>query len=322
MNVTLTRPILQVNEYYPFGMEMAENGYENVLESENKYKYNGKELQDDLDLDWYDYGARMYDASIGRFMVTDRFSEKYYDFSPYQYGASNPVLYVDVNGDSLNVALIQRYDEANGTNYLQQITNNLTAQTGLTYTVTTGGQLVYQTDSNGNPLVATTTDAAGNTVQAGSQEARDIMTDAISNSTTAFTRITTGRSNAPVGGTLININPNQITTMMSGAQNVDPNTMGMGMTFMHEILHSAVGGGLTDPLSGSGLGPTGAVVDRMNIVRSEMNSQGYNYGQRTSYEGVTFSPTGTPAYLPFDANSLNNLRRGLVPSTTSKYLQY
>ena len=72
MNVTLTRPILQVNEYYPFGMEMAERGerkemirwiilgssqiagysYENVLEPENKYKYNGKELQDDLDLDW------------------------------------------------------------------------------------------------------------------------------------------------------------------------------------------------------------------------------------------------------------------------------
>jgi RHS repeat-associated protein len=104
MNVTLTRPILQVNEYYPFGMEMAENGYENVLESENRYKYNGKELQDDLDLNWYDYGARMYDAAIGRFMVTDRFSEKYYDFAPYQYAANNPVLLIDVNGDSIYIS--------------------------------------------------------------------------------------------------------------------------------------------------------------------------------------------------------------------------
>jgi hypothetical protein len=257
-----------------------------------------------------------------RFMAIDRFAEKYYDMAPYQYAANNPILFIDVNGDSINVALIQRYDAANGTNYLQQITNDLTAQTGLTYTVTASGQMVYQTDASGNPVVATTTDAAGNTVQVGSQEARTIMTDAISNTTTAYSRITTGRSSAAVGGTLININPTQIGTMMSGAQNVDPNTMGMGMTFMHETLHSAVGGGLTDPPRGSGLGPTGAVVDRMNIVRSEMNTQGYNYGQRTSYEGVTFSPTGSPAYLPFDANSLNNLQRGIVPATTSKFLQF
>ena len=43
----------------------------------------------------------MYDAAIGRFMVTDRFSEKYFDFTPYQYGANNPLRYVDVNGDSI-----------------------------------------------------------------------------------------------------------------------------------------------------------------------------------------------------------------------------
>jgi len=52
-------------------------------------------------LDWYDYGARMYDAAIGRFMVQDAYAEKYLDFSPYQYGANNPLLFVDINGDSL-----------------------------------------------------------------------------------------------------------------------------------------------------------------------------------------------------------------------------
>ena len=43
----------------------------------------------------------MYDAAIGRFHVQDRFAEKYLDFSPYQYGANNPIKYIDVNGDSL-----------------------------------------------------------------------------------------------------------------------------------------------------------------------------------------------------------------------------
>ena len=43
----------------------------------------------------------MYDAALGRFMKTDRFSEKYVSLSPYQYGANNPVNNIDVNGDSI-----------------------------------------------------------------------------------------------------------------------------------------------------------------------------------------------------------------------------
>jgi len=54
-----------------------------------------------IDVNWLDYGARMYDAELGRFHTKDRFAEKYFDFTPYQYGANNPIKYIDVNGDSL-----------------------------------------------------------------------------------------------------------------------------------------------------------------------------------------------------------------------------
>jgi len=59
----------------------------------------------------YNYGARMYDPVIGRFFTKDRFLEKYFDLSPYQYGANNPIKYIDVNGDSIVVAGSQEFKE-------------------------------------------------------------------------------------------------------------------------------------------------------------------------------------------------------------------
>ena len=89
----------EVNDYYAFGGLMSTSSRQSV----QPYKYNGKELDRKGGLDWYDYGARMYDAALGRFMKTDRFSEKYVSLSPYQYGANNPVNNIDVNGDSITV---------------------------------------------------------------------------------------------------------------------------------------------------------------------------------------------------------------------------
>ena len=85
----------EANHYYPFGGVFASSG--NV----QPYKYNGKEYDGKKGLNWYDYGARHYDAALGRFTTNDRFSEKYHSLSPYQYGANNPVNTIDINGDSL-----------------------------------------------------------------------------------------------------------------------------------------------------------------------------------------------------------------------------
>ena len=87
----------ETSHYYPFGGTFASAG--NV----QPYKYNGKELDSKKGLNWYDYGARHYDAALGRFTTNDRFAEKYYSMSPYQYGANNPVNNIDVNGDTIVV---------------------------------------------------------------------------------------------------------------------------------------------------------------------------------------------------------------------------
>ena len=84
----------EVNHYYPFGGLLSSS----VSNAVQPYKYNGKELDRKNGLDWYDYGARMYDAALGRWHVVDPMSEKYYSWSPYTYCKNNPVLRIDLDG--------------------------------------------------------------------------------------------------------------------------------------------------------------------------------------------------------------------------------
>ena len=86
--------IEETNHYYPFGALFGES----VDKNKQRYKYNGKELDRLLSLDWYDYGARWYDPVLARWHSVDPLAEKYPDVSPYVYCHDNPVNKVDPDG--------------------------------------------------------------------------------------------------------------------------------------------------------------------------------------------------------------------------------
>ena len=86
----------QVNHYYPFGGLFGDNTGGDI----QPYKYNGKELDRMHGLDLFDYGARHYDAAIGRWGTVDPLAEKYYSVSPYVYVANNPIRFIDPDGRS------------------------------------------------------------------------------------------------------------------------------------------------------------------------------------------------------------------------------
>ena len=84
----------QVNHYYAFGGLMGES----TGGGAQPYKYNGKELDRMHGLDWYDYGARHYDAVLGRWMCVDPLAEKYDNVGSYIYCKNNPIAFMDMNG--------------------------------------------------------------------------------------------------------------------------------------------------------------------------------------------------------------------------------
>lgn len=92
-----TYTVAGLTDYYPFGMEISTP--EGLLTSgKNPYLYNGKEMDRMNGLNEYDYGARWYDAAVGRWGVVDPLCEKYYSISPYAYCAGNPVNLIDPDG--------------------------------------------------------------------------------------------------------------------------------------------------------------------------------------------------------------------------------
>jgi len=69
-----------------------------IASPDNNYFYNGKELDSDFGLDWYHYGARMYDPQIGRFTGVDPISDEFAWVSTYNYAENEPIANIDLHG--------------------------------------------------------------------------------------------------------------------------------------------------------------------------------------------------------------------------------
>ena len=88
---------MQENHYYPFGIN-HDGRWFGPQDPENRYTYNGKEYNPELGLDWYDYGAKWYDAALGRFTGVDPIADQFAWVSPYNYAENEPVGSIDLHG--------------------------------------------------------------------------------------------------------------------------------------------------------------------------------------------------------------------------------
>ena len=104
-------------------------------------------------------------------------------------------------------------------------------------------------------------------------------------------------------------------TQMHDPVGVDGNTLGFGMTFLHELHHTTIGGDYHDSTELFGTGP---VVDNMNIIRNELNKQGFNYGERLNYKAIH---TKEGNIIPFNESALTSLKYNSSMGKKAHYIK-
>jgi len=130
-----TADIVTASDYYPFGMVSRAFNSPSV---NYRYGFNGKEVDNEMfgignELD---YGMRVYDPRVGRFLSVDPITKSYPQLTPYQYASNSPIENIDIDGLEKFTAHIMRSIEGNGQPKMRSVSENTTQKQVLTAQVT------------------------------------------------------------------------------------------------------------------------------------------------------------------------------------------
>ncbi len=224
--------IIEENNYYPFGLE--HKGYNNVVNgTEHPYKYNGKEHQQELGLDWYDYQARNYDPAIGRWFNPDPLAEEFTEWSPYTYAFNDPIRFIDPDGMAPDDIIIKGDKEFRNQAFanLQSLTDDkleidkngkvTISETSCNSGCEVGGNLVSNLINNEDATVTIVETSGGNATKGGTASEANLKSD--------------GTPGSGVKEVTVEFNPNKTTggVDVNGSKE-RPTEIGLG----HELIHS------------------------------------------------------------------------------------
>jgi RHS repeat-associated protein len=277
--------VIESRSYTAFGDELTSSG------TGARTSYIGRETDNESDLGFY--GVRMYEPLYGRFLSTDPLWSKYLPLQSYQYAGNSPVMMVDYDGREVSFASLLGTagfdDDTRAQEIVDRTVEDLRWLTGLS-SLSVRGDGVLTFDAN-------------ETAQGGSVAARSLVTGLIT-SPEMLDVVSSGANEADPAKNTVGLNYDQTASFIAGtSSNLDNRTMGFGTTFLHEALHTPMGGGLDD----GGAGTPGPVENTVNVIRSQMCEP---LGQRLSYSAIRVH--GVPT-IPFSAASLTTIQEGKQP---------
>ena len=275
------------------------------------YLFNAKEFDEETGM--YYYGARYYEPRLSLWLSIDPKEEKYSNVSTYCYVISNPLKYTDPTGMEIDMTKVRLADEQLKLSTTQSVIKDLASQTGLQLSLDKDNKLQYAKNDEGKPIVNKITNKKGKEIDAGSKTARNFLIKMIDNKTEI--EVSYHAKRTVTSGTQIGLSFEQISNMVKGAVGVDGNTLGFGMTFLHELHHTTIGGDYHDSTELFGTGP---VVDNMNIIRNELNKQGFNYGERLNYKAIH---TKEGNIIPFNESALTSLKYNSSMGKKAHYIK-
>jgi RHS repeat-associated protein len=91
--------VVTATDYYPYGMNMPGRNYTASVTTKFRYGFNGKELDMEVvGTTTYDYGFRIYNPALGRFLSVDPLTKDYSFLTPYQFASNSPIGAIDLDG--------------------------------------------------------------------------------------------------------------------------------------------------------------------------------------------------------------------------------
>ncbi|PWU02589.1 MAG: hypothetical protein C5B52_05040 [Bacteroidetes bacterium] len=107
--------IMTASDYYPFGMIMPGRNF--TSGNDYRYGFNGKEKDKNASsLTEYDYGFRIYNPVLGKFLSTDPLAKAYPWYTPYQFAGDKPIMAIDIDGMEEKVMIMVSSSETKPTN--------------------------------------------------------------------------------------------------------------------------------------------------------------------------------------------------------------